>query len=320
MKKYLIRISDPLFTKGIEVDEKSCTTVDNLKRLISNAFHLEISQFTIDNLPKGKNLDPDIKIYDITIKNNSKNVKFQLPNLTSIVINEGYKNKFSEVIEKFQTNKIYFSISSENNLTVNFSNNYFKGAELKKERYPFLGVPHNSSVNIITTDSFVIIDFDQKKFYLYDTDTIKIAHDLIFDAFRKETSYDSIKISKEGSENELPSNYKLKKKDKYVVNIETIYEFKNLTNKKFNFACKLDYFVNVSEAKEVLFDKFKKGGFKLEDFQIMTNKNDMEIAGDYQNLRNFVDKYGNIYYQIKENSTTKTSDVNEGKQENCEDN
>lgn len=292
MIKLLIKISDPPIAKEVEVNEEECTTVDNLKQLIANTFHLEISQFSIENLPKSKTLNFNTKDYHIKIRNNCKNIKFRLPNLTTLIINDGYKKKFNEIIQEFKFNQIYFSISAENNLSVNFSDRYYTGKELKKDPYPFLSISPNTIVNVITTNSFVILEYGKRKFYLLDTDTIGVAQDLIFCAFRKETSYESIKITKDDMDEALANDYTLKKKDKYKVHIMTIYKFKNLKIKKNNFRCKMDYLITVYEAREYLYNKYNK------NILIFTNKDDRIAADEDESLKNLQDEDGNIYYRI----------------------
>lgn len=298
MVKITIKTSDPPYSKGIEVDYTNCKTEDSLKKLIADAFFIESSQITIENIPKNKILDSKVTEYNIAIINNSKSIKFKLPNLTTLTIKDGYKMKYKDIIKEFESRKTYVSLSAEDNLRINFSSKYCKGSELKKIGYPFLGVPKNATVNVVTTDSFVILEFNEIKFYLLDTDTIRIAHDLIFEAFRKEISYDSIEITKEGTKDPLPGSYKLKKKEKYYIHVKVTFEFKNLSNSKYDLIYALDYFTTVSDAQQYLFSKHQKKGFQLEDFHIMTNQNDNEIADETQYLKAYEDKHKNVYYEI----------------------
>lgn len=306
-----IRVSDPQFSKSINAD--GCQTLDDLKRVIANEFNLQENQINIEDFPKSGKFDSKKKSYKLEIKKNSKDIKFMLPNRSSITIDDGYKEKFNDIIEKFESKSFYCSLScAKNNLKIIISDKEYYGKDLQKVRYPFLGVPKNSSVQI-EAENVIILEFDNKKFYLSEKDNARTATDFIFTALRKSNiAYDSISIIKVQGGQKLNGKDNLILNERYRIAISINFSFYNLSSQKYDVNCQLDYSAKVSEAQMILHSKFSNENFQQERFHIMTDKFKNTHADENQALCNFMSNDGFIYYDIDGlQKTRQTEDEND---------
>ena len=200
------QVTDPSFFKIINFREGELKTIEDLKKLISKVFRIDVSQFDIDNPPDEHQLlnmnDYNLKI---TIKKRCANIQFKLPDGEIFYIQKCDKKSFNEVNRIIQKKgfkqKLKFSVS---------------GKELLHCYFPFFAILPDTIVDVqnIENINYIEFHFDQKLFKFRNLTPVNIAYQEISSFYKNLTEYNLISISNIEKEERFFVGEKLKYEEK----------------------------------------------------------------------------------------------------------
>lgn len=313
MKSFYIIVDDPIIAKLISIDNKKCSTVEDVKNEYATLMNIEPSSITITNFPKETQINSfkSHTEFKLSFKNRCKDITFQLPNGKLITIPNSYKMNFDDIIKHFEQKRIHFSPSCiDNNLHFMIS-----GHEISYEKYPFFAVQQGSSVEVQLIEKFVRIEYSGHEFYFKENEKVDDARKFII-IFLKEIEFPTqIHIQHNQNLKDLRYDYKIKSDEEYNIKVPFIFSLRHILNKSVYSIQKMDLSATVSDVQQRLKIIFcDNNELNPENISIYDNSNQI-ITDKNVYIRKIMDKENSrIYFDINTNEINK-SDTNIPKKE-----
>lgn len=288
-KNVVCTINDPSFTKEIDVNFDKCKNLGDLKKIISSKLHIKEIQFEIDKSDDFNHIKYTSKVH-ITITKRYKNIKFHFLFGKIISINNCYQMTFSQIIDTFRKEGLYYSRSClRNNFHIKVSSE-----EIQRIKYPLFASLSSDAI-IEMTGGFINLNYANKKFAFTENEHYHTACNIIKEAFPG-CSWVTIKNKRK----EKVDNNQLKKFESYEINVEfniSLY-FKKKYDSAFSMPVSCLATVNdLQKSLATLHEKTFNRNFRPGDFTIF-DMNEREIADTNKQLSKVQDLNKKFYVDV----------------------